>query len=186
MKREERRLSLPEAAEALGVSEITARRWIKSGKLRASQPGRNYQVPESAVEELLEPAPKEGPPPPSDSGGTGESRRIADSIPIPDPLDSINVVDVAREAVLADKRRKKQWLARLHESGEGQTIYSSVGQELERRLGELFAERGSEQSFFGGLMYSGLLNSVRRTLELEEENARLEEELAEQREEIKT
>ncbi len=61
MKREEQRLSLPEAADALGIAEITARRWIKSGKLRASQPGRNYQVPESAVEELLEPdRPKAG------------------------------------------------------------------------------------------------------------------------------
>jgi len=62
VKREDRRLSLPEAADALGISEITARRWIKSGKLRASQPGRNYQIPESAVEELLEPdRPKEEP-----------------------------------------------------------------------------------------------------------------------------
>jgi excisionase family DNA binding protein len=49
----ERRLSLGEAAAALGISEITARRWIKSGKLRALQPGRIYQIPQSAVEELL-------------------------------------------------------------------------------------------------------------------------------------
>ena len=32
---EEERLSLREAADALGVSEVTARRWIKSGKLKA-------------------------------------------------------------------------------------------------------------------------------------------------------
>lgn len=121
--------------------------------------------------------PKEGPPPPSDSGGTGEYRRIADSIPMPETLDSVNVVDVAREAVLADKRRNKQLFARLEESGQGQIIYGGVAQELERRLGEWFAELGLDQSFFGGFMYSGLLNSVRRTLELEEENARLKEEL---------
>lgn len=53
MGRAERRLSLNEAADALGISAITARRWIKSGKLTAYQPGRSYQVPVSAVEELL-------------------------------------------------------------------------------------------------------------------------------------
>lgn len=58
MDRKERRLSLSEAAEALGISEITARRWIKSGKLRALHPGRNYQIPESAIEELLNTSPK--------------------------------------------------------------------------------------------------------------------------------
>jgi excisionase family DNA binding protein len=48
------RLSLREAADALGVSEVTARRWIKSGKLKAQQPGRKYLIPKSAVVELLE------------------------------------------------------------------------------------------------------------------------------------
>jgi excisionase family DNA binding protein len=51
---DEERLSLREAADALGVSEVTARRWVKSGKLRASQPGRKYLIPRSAVDELLE------------------------------------------------------------------------------------------------------------------------------------
>lgn len=59
MESTERRFSLREAAEALGISEITARRWVKSGKLRARQPGRSYQIPESAVEELLSNSPKE-------------------------------------------------------------------------------------------------------------------------------
>jgi excisionase family DNA binding protein len=52
----EERLSLRDAAEALGISEVTARRWVKSGKLKAYQPGRKYLIPESAVEELLEEA----------------------------------------------------------------------------------------------------------------------------------
>jgi len=62
--KQEERLSLREAADALGISEVTARRWIKSGKLRASQPGRKYLIPRSAVDELLDsdsgkaPAPK--------------------------------------------------------------------------------------------------------------------------------
>jgi excisionase family DNA binding protein len=61
---EEDRLSLREAADALGISEVTARRWVKSRKLRAYQPGRKYQIPRSAIDELLEsesgkaPAPK--------------------------------------------------------------------------------------------------------------------------------
>ncbi len=50
---EEERLSLREAAEALGISEVTARRWIKTGKLKAAQPGRKYLIPRSAVDDLL-------------------------------------------------------------------------------------------------------------------------------------
>jgi excisionase family DNA binding protein len=38
----------------MGISERTARRWIKSGKLRAYKPGRDYWIPESALTELVE------------------------------------------------------------------------------------------------------------------------------------
>jgi excisionase family DNA binding protein len=48
-------LTLREAAEALQISEVSARRWVKSGKLRASQPGMKYIIPRGAVEELLHP-----------------------------------------------------------------------------------------------------------------------------------
>jgi excisionase family DNA binding protein len=48
-------LSLREAADALGISEVSARRWVKSGKLKAAQPGRRYLIPRSAIEELLSP-----------------------------------------------------------------------------------------------------------------------------------
>lgn len=48
------RLSLRDAADALGISEVTARRWVKSGKLKAYQPGRKYLIPASAIEALLE------------------------------------------------------------------------------------------------------------------------------------
>lgn len=51
---EQERLSLREAADALGVSEVTARRWVKSGKLKAYQPGRKYLIPRGAIDELLE------------------------------------------------------------------------------------------------------------------------------------
>jgi excisionase family DNA binding protein len=51
---EERQLSLSEAAGALNISERTAYRWIKSGKLRAYKPGRDYWIPESAIKEVVE------------------------------------------------------------------------------------------------------------------------------------
>ena len=51
---EERHLSLSEAAEALDISERTAYRWVKSGKLKAYKPGRDYWIPESALTELVE------------------------------------------------------------------------------------------------------------------------------------
>ena len=51
---EERHLSLSEAADALDISERTAYRWIKSGKLRAFKPGRDYWIPESATREVIE------------------------------------------------------------------------------------------------------------------------------------
>lgn len=50
---EEERLTLQEAAEELNISENTARRWVKSGKLKAFQPGRRYLIPRSAIDELL-------------------------------------------------------------------------------------------------------------------------------------
>src|SRR5215203_3426466 len=50
---EERHLSLSEAAEALNISERTAYRWIKSAKLRAYKPGRDYWIPESAIKEVV-------------------------------------------------------------------------------------------------------------------------------------
>ena len=50
----ENHLSLAEAAERMGISERTARRWIKSGKLRAYKPGRDYWIPESALTDLVE------------------------------------------------------------------------------------------------------------------------------------
>jgi excisionase family DNA binding protein len=47
-------LSLSEAASALGISERTAHRWIKSGKLRSYKPGRDHKIPESAILEAIE------------------------------------------------------------------------------------------------------------------------------------
>lgn len=51
---EERYLSLAEACEVFGKSERTLYRWIKSGKLKAYKPGRDYEIPESAIQEMRE------------------------------------------------------------------------------------------------------------------------------------
>jgi excisionase family DNA binding protein len=46
-------LSLQEAADHLGVSVYTVRRWIKEGKLRAFKPGKEYRIQESDFKEFL-------------------------------------------------------------------------------------------------------------------------------------
>ncbi len=51
---EERYLSLAEACEVLGKSERTLYRWIKAGKLKAYKPGRDYEIPVSAIREMRE------------------------------------------------------------------------------------------------------------------------------------
>jgi excisionase family DNA binding protein len=75
---EDRQLSLSEVAGLMGVSERTVRRWIKSGKLRAYKPGRDYRIPESAVRQLVvesEVSPKVLAPP-SLFNGLEEERRL--------------------------------------------------------------------------------------------------------------
>src|SRR5829696_7050781 len=51
---EERHVPLSTVAGRLGVSERTVRRWIKSGKLKAIRPGRDYRISEDAVRQLME------------------------------------------------------------------------------------------------------------------------------------
>jgi excisionase family DNA binding protein len=76
-------LSLPEAANRLGVSVYTVRRWIKDGKLRAFKPGKEYRVREADLEEFLRArevrpkAPSRSPYEPSLLNGLEEERRIA-------------------------------------------------------------------------------------------------------------
>ncbi len=51
---EERHVPLSTVAGRLGVSERTVRRWIQAGKLKATRPGRDYRISESAVKALIE------------------------------------------------------------------------------------------------------------------------------------
>jgi excisionase family DNA binding protein len=84
----EERLSLRDAADKLGISEVTARRWIKTGKLKAYKPGLKYLIPTSAVEELLE--------------GTDVSKK-----------EQASLRATSREvyATWSEERRKKFWYA---------------------------------------------------------------------------
>ena len=100
-----------------------------------------------------------------------EASRIAEEINLPPSLDSLNIVDIMRDVVDADRRRNEQQITRHRESGESQTTYSSVVREFEHRMEDQLG------GAFGGFMYSGLRNSVLRILDLEEENARLKKEV---------
>jgi len=51
---EDRNLSLSSVAGSLSVSERTVRRWIKSGKLKAYKPGRDYRISESALRAFVQ------------------------------------------------------------------------------------------------------------------------------------
>lgn len=82
---EERHLSLSEVARLMEVAERTVRRWIKSGKLRAYKPGRDYRIPESAIKELMEESearpkvesPSRRPSPDTEAGGVGLDSSLA-------------------------------------------------------------------------------------------------------------
>jgi len=75
-------LSLQEAADRLGVSVYTVRRWIKDGKLRAIKPGKEYRVRQSDLEEFLRSrevhpkAPDRSPFEPTFNDMLGEERRL--------------------------------------------------------------------------------------------------------------
>jgi excisionase family DNA binding protein len=75
-------LSLQEAADRLGVSVYTVRRWIKDGKLRAFKPGKEYRVREPDFEEFLRTrevrpkAPRRSPSEPSFNDVLEEERRF--------------------------------------------------------------------------------------------------------------
>jgi transcriptional regulator with XRE-family HTH domain len=101
-----------------------------------------------------------------------EARRIAEEINLPPDLDSGNIVDVMRDVEDAERRRDRQQLRRVVESGESQVNYGSVSEEFEHRLEDLLG-----WTFLGGFLYSGLRAAVHRILDLEEENARLKGEV---------
>lgn len=83
---EDRTRSLSEVAGLMGVSERTVRRWIKAGRLKAYKPGRDYRIPESALQAFIEESevsPKvvaPPPPQPSFNDALAEERREREEV----------------------------------------------------------------------------------------------------------
>ncbi len=58
-------LDVSAAAETLGISERTVRRWLRDGRLEGYKVGGRIRIPESAVREVAAPYAGEAPPPTS-------------------------------------------------------------------------------------------------------------------------
>jgi excisionase family DNA binding protein len=50
-------LTIPKAADLLGVSHMTIRRYIKAGHLHPIQPGRDYLIQRDELEQFKKPRP---------------------------------------------------------------------------------------------------------------------------------
>jgi excisionase family DNA binding protein len=122
-------LTLREAADALGISEVSARRWVKSGKLKATQPGRRYRIPRNAVEELLSP-----------KGVAPSSQEKLFNSDVPDKERRPTDVTVRMEAAelsaegkpLTITVKREQVLRVLHEQGMSAEKADATWRELER------------------------------------------------------
>jgi excisionase family DNA binding protein len=153
---EERHLSLSEAADALNISERTAYRWIKSGKLLAFKPGRDYWIPESAVRDVVEESrirPKvesRSPSEPSLFNGLEEERHYEE---YEDVLKALGFGQEQIEAWKAQDARDKEFIERELER-ERRRIEKLSPKELreelmarslaEKRLRRYFADQQAE------------------------------------------
>jgi len=146
---EERHVPLSTVAGRLGVSERTVRRWIKAGKLRATRPGRDYRIPESALRELIEEgevSPKESgrsSPEPSLFNGLEEERREALEI-LFDNL-RIHITGTANRWIRAAETGYAFWSEdaaiafSIEMRDEAAHLYGFVSEALEPALERLFA-----------------------------------------------
>lgn len=164
-------------AEEAGVSKNSVLRAEHEEDIRPGTARKIAAALGVAVADLLEAdTPKGQAPPPLEAWKRGaETGTPALSI-----RTNLDVVDAVRDAILVRQKREKQMLARSEESRQPQTVYFSSGtpgssEDLERSLREQYRDPVS----FGEMMFSALWDSVRRHVKLEEENARLKEELAE-------
>jgi excisionase family DNA binding protein len=150
---EEQHLSLSEAAHRLDISERTTRRWIKSGKLRAFKPGRDYRIPERAISEMM---------------NRSEAYPKAQA---PLPLNDVagaELLEKALDAAREDMKRESQAVNRLHAS-EGVT-QSMTGFAEDKVRRELLAA-GFPDEHFEGVFWPLVVRLAR----VEQENARLRE-----------
>jgi excisionase family DNA binding protein len=141
-------LSLSEAAERLGVSIYTVRRWIKDGKLRAFRPGKEYRVQEADLEEFLaarEVRPKEVTSPSQRSlfNGLEEERREALEI-LFDNL-RIHITGAADRWIHAAETGLLFWSEdaaiaySIEVNNEASHLYGFISEALEPALEKLFA-----------------------------------------------
>src|SRR5215218_2538093 len=146
---EERHVPLSTVAGRLGVSERTVRRWIKAGKLRATRPGRDYRIPESALRELIEEgevSPKESgrsSPEPSLFNGLEEERREALEI-LFDNL-RIHITGTADRWIRAAETGLLFWSEdaaiaySIEVNSQAAHLYGFISEALEPALEKLFA-----------------------------------------------
>jgi excisionase family DNA binding protein len=131
---EERYLSLSEAADTLNISERTAYRWIKSGKLRAYKPGRDYWIPESAIREVVE----ESEVRPKLQAPSSQEKLFNNGVPDKDRRPTDITVRMGAAELSAEGKpltitvKREQVLRVLHEQGMSAEKADATWRELER------------------------------------------------------
>ena len=182
---EERHLSLSEVAGAMGVSERTVHRWIKSGKLKSYKPGRDHRIPESSLRAFIEEsevvAPKNREPQPEFRAAaqpeewqevlallykaTVEEGRVALRTPKPD-LERVRVFDKFA-ARLAEIHGPRDILGREADAlAEAAEELEVVQDQIQTRLQEWFVdapedEQSSALEQLEGTAYGERLRAVR-------------------------
>ena len=131
---EERHLSLSEAADTLNISERTAYRWIKSGKLRAYKPGRDYWIPESAIKAVVE----ESVVRPKVETSSSQEKLFNNGVPDKDRRPPDITVRMGAAELSAEGKpltitvKREQVLRVLHEQGMSAEKADATWRELER------------------------------------------------------
>ena len=90
-------LKLPQVARRLGVSEKTARRYIKAGTIPSAFVGNAYRVREEDVEEYMRQA----------QVTPGESETGKAQTPQPSPEGAVRVIQIKGE--VSERTRRKPW-----------------------------------------------------------------------------
>ncbi len=155
---EERHVPLSTVAGRLGVSERTVRRWIQSGKLKATRPGRDYRISESAVKALIE---------------EGEvSPKVESSSPEPSLFNGID--DERREDVYTPwlefaNRYADRWEQRIAEGAfDVGAVYEFIGtlEDLGPVLSRLGLQEKQEQPEFPGTYGPIMGEAIERLMSL--------------------
>lgn len=146
---EERHLSLSEVAELMEVTERTVRRWIKSGKLKAYKPGRDYRIPESAVKEFVEGSeayPKHQAPPQrelEEQSGAHEEQNLPTAEEMDDVSEALERIVVQRNKTI--DRWREVGIDAYGEARWGYVDMDAANDQFHRVLQRLGADRVLER-----------------------------------------